>query len=214
MQVRILNGAIPAGTSLAEMSIAEMFNVARPTAKAAIEQLVQVGLLRRMRNKAARVPILGADDVADIYLTRAVVESAAARMLAERGSVPADAVAALDRFRAAIGGHDNITELVEGDIGFHCALVAATGSQRLHRLHEFVIGETHLCMAQSQVHRLLENQLIFDEHRRILTMIQLRDVELAGSAMNAHISRARNHLIAHLMQQQNDVASDSGSEDE
>jgi DNA-binding GntR family transcriptional regulator len=60
-----------AWAALAEVSVAQMFDVARPTAKAAIEQLVHVGQLRRMRNKTARVPLLNANDVADLYLSRA-----------------------------------------------------------------------------------------------------------------------------------------------
>jgi DNA-binding GntR family transcriptional regulator len=195
------------------MSVAQMFDVARPTAKAAIEQLVQVGLLRRTRHKAARVPVLGANDVADIYLTRAIVESAAARMLAERGEVPQSAALALGQFRTAMVNGDNIMELVEGDIGFHCALVAAAGSPRLRRLHELVIGETHLCMAQSQVHRLLENQVVFDEHSRILAMIEARDVDLATAAMSDHISRARNHLLAYLKQEDPNVARQDREDD-
>ncbi len=198
MQGRILRGAIPAGTALAETAVAEMFDVARPTAKAAIEQLVGAGLLRRMRNKSARVPVLSADDVADLYLSRAIVESAAARILAERGNVPSNAALALDRFRTAAARGDNITALVEDDIGFHCALVAATGSPRLRRLHDLVIGEAHLCMAQVQVHRLLDNGLVIEEHSRILAMIEARDVDRAASEMNAHVLRARNQLLGYL----------------
>jgi DNA-binding GntR family transcriptional regulator len=207
MQGRILRGAIPAGTALAEMSVAQMFDVARPTAKAAIEQLVHVGLLRRMRNKAARVPLLSAEDVADLYLSRDVVESAAARMLAERGEVPAAAAAALDRFRAAMASGEGIADLVEGDIGFHRALVEATGSPRLRRLHDLVIGEAHLCMGQAQVHRLLENQVIAEEHARILAMIEAGDGNLAAAQMHAHISRAGRQLLAHLKRQEADLPS-------
>jgi DNA-binding GntR family transcriptional regulator len=207
MQGRILKGTIPAGTALAEETVAEMFDVARPTAKAAIEQLVGVGLLRRMRNKSARVPILSADDVADLYLSRAIVESAAARILAEQGKVPSNAAFALERFRSAMARGDSITDLVEGDIGFHRALVAATGSPRLRRLHDLVIGEAHLCMAQVQVHRLLDNQLVIEEHSRILAMIDAGDIDRAGSEMNAHVSRARNQLLAYLRRNENEAAS-------
>ena len=203
MQGRILRGAIPAGMALAEETVAEMFDVARPTAKAAIEQLVGVGLLRRMRNKSARVPVLSADDVADLYLSRAIVESAAARILAEQGKVPNNAAVALERFRNAMARGDSITDLVEGDIGFHRALVAATGSPRLRRLHDLVIGEAHLCMAQVQVHRLLDNQLVIDEHARILAMIEAGDMDRAAHEMNAHVSRARNQLLAYLRGNEN-----------
>jgi len=102
IQSQIVKGAIPPGTALTELSVAHNFDVARPTAKAAIEQLVSIGLLRRLPNKTARVPLLDAADIADLYLSRNLVERAVVRLLAERGQVPPDAVRAVDGFCAAI----------------------------------------------------------------------------------------------------------------
>jgi DNA-binding GntR family transcriptional regulator len=213
MQGQILSGSIPAGTALPETSVAEMFDVARPTAKAAIEQLVHIGLLRRLRNKTARVPLLREVDVADLYLSRSIVESGVARLLAERGEVPAGAAEALDRFRAVINSGDKIAELVQCDIDFHRALADATGSPRLQRLHELVIGEAHLCMAQVQTNHLLDPQIIADEHARILSMIRTRNVDMAAYEMNAHIHRARAMLVSYLKRQEVDVINDRRSDD-
>jgi DNA-binding GntR family transcriptional regulator len=201
MQSQILRGAIPPGTALTELSVSQQFDVARPTAKAAIEQLVHIGLLRRTHNKTARVPLLDATDVADIYLSRGVIERAVVCLLAERGEVPPDAVRALDRFRAAITNGDTVTELVETDIEFHRALVAAARSPRLRRLHEVVIGEAHLCMAQVQMRHLLDPQVIAEEHKSILAMIEARDVFQAASEMDSHLSRARNKLFAYQQEE-------------
>jgi len=207
IQSQIVGGSIPPGTTLPEVSVAQMFDVARPTAKAAIEQLVHIGMLRRLRNKTARVPLFDAADIADLYLSRGVIESAVARLLAERGEVPSGATEALDRFRAAING-DKIAELVQSDIDFHRALVDATRSPRLRRLHESVIGEAHLCMSQVQVHHLLHPQVIADEHARILAMIEAGDADQATSEMTAHISRAGDRLVAYFEREKVDVASD------
>jgi DNA-binding GntR family transcriptional regulator len=207
IQSQIVGGSIPPGTTLPEVSVAQMFDVARPTAKAAIEQLVHIGMLRRLRNKTARVPLFDAADIADLYLSRGVIECAVARLLAERGEVPSGAAEALDRFRAAING-DKIAELVQSDIDFHRALVDATRSSRLRRLHESVIGEAHLCMSQVQVHHLLHPQVIADEHARILAMIEAGDVDRATSEMTAHISLAGDRLVAYLRRSEANVGSD------
>ena len=80
MQSQILRAFIPCGAALSRaVGGAKKFDVARPTAKAAIEQLVPIGLLRRLRNKTARVPLLDAADVADLYLSRGVIERAVVR---------------------------------------------------------------------------------------------------------------------------------------
>lgn len=198
MQRQILRGSIPPGMGLAEVSVAQTFDVARPTAKAAIEQLVNVGLLRRSRNKTARVPLLDTGDVTDLYLSRSVVERAAVRLLAERREVPPAAAKAIERFRGVITSRDALNELVESDVEFHRALVAASQSPRLRRLHEAVIGEAHLCMAQVQVHHLLHPQVIADEHKRILAMIKAGDADNAVAEIDAHLAQARNRLVTYL----------------
>ena len=202
MQSQILRGAIPAGTLLPEIFVAQQFDVARPTAKAAIEQLVNMGLLRRSRNKTARVPLLDASDIADLYLTRGIIERAVVHVLAERGEVPHGAVVALEHFRAAIQNEENIEVLVDSDIQFHRALVAATHSPRLQRLHDSVIGEAHLCMAQVQSHHLLRPEVIADEHKSILGMIRGRATARAAAEMDAHLLRAQKKLLAYLRREQ------------
>lgn len=201
MQGRILKGAIPPGTALSEMSVAQMFDVARPTAKVAIEQLVHLGLLRRSPNKTASVPLFNAGDVVDLYLSRAVIENAVVGLLAERGEVPLGALEALERFRILIehANHtEKIAELVKCDIDFHRALVAATGSPRLRRLHESVIGEVHLCMVQVQLHQLLHPRVIADEHASVLALIEARKPDQAVREMSAHITGARDKLVGYV----------------
>lgn len=204
---RILRGTIPAGSTLSELSVAQMFEVARPTAKAAIEQLVHLGLLRRSHNKTASVPLFGAADVVDVYLSRAIIETAVVGLLAERGQVPSGAIEALNRFRTLIksaGDREEIGELVKWDIDFHRALIAGTGSARLRRLHESVIGEAHLCMVQVQIHQLLHPRVIADEHARVLALIEARKPAQARRELNAHIARARDKLLGYIQRRSAD----------
>ena len=56
---RILTGELDAGTPLTEKHLSSTYDVARPTAKAAIERLVHEGLLRRGANKTRARPIAG-----------------------------------------------------------------------------------------------------------------------------------------------------------
>jgi DNA-binding GntR family transcriptional regulator len=198
VQRRILSGDIPPGATLPEQWVAQKFDVARPTAKAAIEQLVNLGLLRRSHNKTASVPLFDAADVTDLYLSRAVVENAVVSLLAERGTIPASAVEVQNRLRGMVKQKDKVAEFVKCDIDFHHALVTATGSPRLSRLHASVIGEAHLCMAQVQVHHLLHPQVIADEHTRILAAIEARDPDQARQEMSIHISRARDKFVGYI----------------
>ncbi|MGO4750780.1 GntR family transcriptional regulator, partial [Streptomyces sp. 2MCAF27] len=87
LREQILDGRIVGGTALTETEVAKQYEVARPTAKAAIERLTAEGLLRRDAHKSARVPVFDADDIADLYFTRACVERQVMRELARRRSV-------------------------------------------------------------------------------------------------------------------------------
>ncbi|MGK5556027.1 GntR family transcriptional regulator [Actinomadura kijaniata] len=192
----ILDGRLPGGTSLPESEVAGRYEVARPTARAAIERLVSQGLLTRGTHKTARVPVFDAADVADLYLTRAVLESQVMRELARRRRVPPDALAAQREIRAA--GTDWTTAIVEPDVRFHRALVDALGSPRLSRAHGALMAEMRLCMAQVQAFRLLRAAEIADEHDAILAAVAAGDPDRAEAALDHHLDRARHELVGHL----------------
>ena len=71
------------GTALTESSVALRFGVARPTARLAIDRLVADGILRREAHRAARVPELSRDDIAELFDARTIIEAAAMAALAE-----------------------------------------------------------------------------------------------------------------------------------
>ena len=59
LRSRIFAGELGSGDALTESEVASAYDVARPTAKAAIEKLVAEGLLDRGTHKTARVVELG-----------------------------------------------------------------------------------------------------------------------------------------------------------
>ena len=71
----LFSGALQSDTQLTEAEVAAGYEVARPTAKAAIEKLVAEGLLLRGTHKTARVPAIGADEVRDLDFARVCIES-------------------------------------------------------------------------------------------------------------------------------------------
>jgi DNA-binding GntR family transcriptional regulator len=195
MRQRILSGELAQGTAVTENSVATEFSVARPTAKAAVERLVHDGLLRRAANKTARVPVLGLDEVRDLYFSRALIERGVMAALADRHLVPEAARTALERFDIAVGKSD-VFQVVESDIEFHRALVDSLESLRLSRLYASLMGEFHLCMAQVQILKLLEPGIIAVEHAAIVAAIQAGDRERAVGEIDAHLDNARTRIVA------------------
>ena len=191
---RILSAELTDATAVTELEIATAYNVARPTAKAAIEKLVAEGLLVRGAHKSARVAVLGPDSVRDIYLARAYLESEILRRLAASRTVPADAVRANAELLALAGAGD--LALVEPDMRFHTALVDAVGNERTARMYRSLVGEVRLCMTRVQSLHLLDSAVIHAEHEQILAHLAAGDADAAAATLDAHLAMARERLAA------------------
>ena len=81
LRSRVLDGQIDAGVGLTETDVATEYEVSRPTAKTAISQLVQEGLLRREAHRSAHVPSLSREDVEDLFLVRMPLELEVVRLV-------------------------------------------------------------------------------------------------------------------------------------
>lgn len=194
LRARIIDQSEPPGSTLTESAVALRFGVARPTAKLALERLVAEGLLRREAHRAARVPELDRDDIADLFATRRLIESAAVASLAAGGTIPADALAAHRELRAVAprGG-----AFAGADAAFHRALVAGSPSPRLARMHGSLMGEIELCIGQVQAHHLLDVSEVAAQHQRILDAVLAGDGSAAAELAAAHIDAAGAALLAH-----------------
>ncbi|MFI5693953.1 GntR family transcriptional regulator [Kribbella sp. NPDC051586] len=197
---RIVNGEIPQGEKLTEVRLATEYNVARPTAKAALERLTALGLLRRTAHKTAVVPVLDQAEIRDLFFSRITIEQAAVSALAATGEVPADAARAQVAIEYA--ARDRLFEnQVDADIAFHTALVAAVGSRRLSRMHELIIGEVHLSMGQYKAHRKVDPSTVASEHAAVLEAIAAGDATAAAEYMAHHLEQAEARLLSTVPQE-------------
>jgi DNA-binding GntR family transcriptional regulator len=200
---RIVNGEISPGEKLTEVRIASEYSVARPTAKACLERLTALGLLRRTTHKTAVVPKLDENEIRDLYFSRETVERAAVAALARTATVPPAAVRAQASMKAAAGDLAFASQ-VEADIAFHSALVAAVGSRRLSRMHEVILGEVHLTMGQFQAHRTTHPTNVVHEHDDILKAIGDGDPERAQQRLAHHLDQAQERLLGQLRREQSE----------
>ncbi|MCK8477402.1 GntR family transcriptional regulator [Microbacterium aurugineum] len=193
---RILRAEIRSGDPITEAAVSQSFGVARPSAKAAIEQLVASGLLVRTAHRSARVVGIDSATVRDVYRTRTRLESAALRDLAVTRTVPLAAVEANAELLAMPPGPDPAT--VAPDLRFHTALIEALDSERTARMYRSVLDEVRLCMAQVQGRRLLDAAAIAAQHSDILAAVASGDGERAAALLDAHLSSAEERLVEAL----------------
>ncbi|MFS0852291.1 GntR family transcriptional regulator [Microbacterium sp. 179-I 3D4 NHS] len=197
LRERILGGELRSGTAVTEASVSAAYGVARPSAKAAIEQLVAAGLLVRSAHRSARVVSIEPSSVRDVYRTRARLEGAALRELAAARLAPGEAVAANAAIRALGPGPDPAT--VDPDLRFHTALIEALASDRTARMYRSLLDEVRLCMGQVQGRRLLDASVIAREHSEILEAVAEGDGDRAARLLGSHLSSAEERLVEALV---------------
>ena len=193
----IISGAIPSGMRLTEAWVATRFDVARPTAKGGFDRLTNEGLLRRGPHKSANVPLLEAADVRDIYFSREPIESRALQTLTEQGFVPPEAERALIMMTIAAENQHHVDHTA-ADVAFHRALVSAVGSERTRRMHDMVMGEAELCIAQVRRTSGVDLFVLTAEHVAILNGIRSGDPALAIDALRTDLFTCRDALLADL----------------
>jgi DNA-binding GntR family transcriptional regulator len=194
LRARLFAGELTVNVGLTETEVASSYEVARPTAKAAIEKLVAEGLLVRGAHKTARVTDLGPDAVRDIYLARAYLESEVLRQLARVRRVPTDAVKANQDIAALVD--DSPMAVVEPDMRFHTSLIDGVGNERTSKMYRSLVSEVRLCMTRVQSLKLLDTALIHAEHQRILELIEAGDGDGVAELLEGHLGRARERLVA------------------
>lgn len=82
----VLNGTFRPGEKLVERTLAERIGVSRTSVREALGQLDAEGLVRRVPGKGIHVTKLSEAEALAIYEARAILESALARLFAERAN--------------------------------------------------------------------------------------------------------------------------------
>lgn len=197
LRSRIINGEIEPGEKVTELRVANEYGVARPTAKACLERLTGLGLLRRVAHKSAVVPEFTAAEIEDLFFSRSTFESTAAAHLAGLRTVPDEMVRAQEQMRLA-EQHGEFTELVQADIAFHWGLVNGFESERLSRMYEMISGEIQLTIGQYRAHKRTTIPTVVSEHQAVIDAIAAGDAETACACLVEHISLARDRVLAEL----------------
>jgi DNA-binding GntR family transcriptional regulator len=192
LRERILSGEFVPGAPLSDVELAAAYGVARPTLRAAVQELVHEGLMRREPRRRACVPRLTAEDIRDLFYVRVPLELLAVEAVAGRASVLGPAIEAVEHFER-LSPDSSWRDVVDADMRFHTALIAATGSARLQRAYASLQAEIRLARAQFRVETVT---MLADEHRRLLTSIVEGPAGAALRAMQEHLRRAEEDLVA------------------
>ena len=184
---KILSGALPGGTELNEVVLAQEMCVSRTPVHEALLRLAHDGLVENPINRTARVIRLTRQDILHLYEARKIVESGAVALATTR--LPDRQLAALEEKATALADTmdqpDWAAQALAFDIQFHDVIAAGTGNPHLRsQIARYRLLVRSFCKLTGSVANLKQ---AFQEHREILKALQQRDSVAASALMTAHI---------------------------
>jgi DNA-binding GntR family transcriptional regulator len=189
----IIEGRIPQGEPLREVSLAATLGTGRSAVREAVRQLVQEGLVDYEPHRGAFVRVMSLADRLDVYVAREAIETGAARRILDAPPTDlSDLRAALEELRETAHDHDRVTQpVIDADIRFHQELVRLAASPRLTRAHETLAAETRMLLRH---HPDYPWSTYVTDHVRLLEALERRDP--ATPDLVAHHLRLSKDLIA------------------
>ncbi|WP_088319137.1 GntR family transcriptional regulator [Kineosporia sp. R_H_3] len=185
----ILDGALPPGSRMREVALADRFDVGRYTVRSAIALLTARGLLVHERHRGAFVPELTRERVDEVHGFRRVIEIGSLRLALARGAdlgLVDDAVRELEQlgedapWRTLIATHQDI----------HHQIVAAAGNERL--LSAYATCELELQLMFAAIRPDFTARRLAVLHRHLLDQLYIGgdvavraledDLEISGRA--------------------------------
>jgi DNA-binding GntR family transcriptional regulator len=201
----IIAGHFKPGTRLVERELCELIGVGRTSVREALRQLEAEGLVTTVPHRGPTVSRITVEEAEQLYAVRALLESYAGRIVAERDPVVIkDDLAALDLamndLERAASGIDH-EALISAKTAFYAALMSGGGNlivkQMLTTLHNRI---TLLRLTSiTQPGRLAESM---KEVREIHSAILNRNGSEAEAACIRHINAAATVAIAVLSSSQ------------
>jgi DNA-binding GntR family transcriptional regulator len=198
LRSEIFTGKLAAGTTLPERLLAERLQVSRTPVREALILLQSEGLVELAPNKGASVRTITANDLAEIYTVRGLLESHAARLASERATVEQldameDAQIRLRRMHARGSASDQAV----ADLSFHTAVSEAAGSPFLATLIGQVLAFT-VSFRANYKYPDDRSQSALVEHDAIFAAIGNHDADLAERLMRDHVASSCTFALTQL----------------
>ncbi|MDT5154712.1 MAG: hypothetical protein QOI01_6445 [Mycobacterium sp.] len=205
----ILDGAVPPGTPIPVSEVADLFGVSAIPVRESLKTLTGEGLVAHQTNIGYAVAQLTASELAEMYIVRETLESAA---------LAAAVVRATDDERAHVREVNRLLEdaVTEDDPQayhrqsrlFHMGLTRPSGMLRLIHMLESAWNITEPVQVMVHVEHSQRARL-HEDHRELLDAFLARDVDRLLASSAAH-HRILNEVVATLPADSGLVAGDDG----
>lgn len=204
----IASGRMTPGDRFTEVQLADLLGVSRTPVRAALQRLMDEGLLESLAVGGYTVRSFLPREIAEAIEIRGMLEGLCARLLAERGTEKhelAALVGIVDRIDAVLDapgfGSAGIVEYSTLNAEFHEALVAATGSsllaQELARANArpFAWASALVHLHDDTAKALRHLTVAQDQHRAAIEAIESREGARAEAILREHARLSQRNLM-------------------
>jgi len=184
----LLSGTLPPGTPLHDGDIVTRTGAPRATVRRALAELARDGLVIHSLHDGMEVARIAPQDVRDVYEARRVFEGAGLEALMARRPVDMTWLrAAVERMGEAAIARDG-RAVLEADLAFHLAIVAAAGAHRLTDAAQGVLMELRLVLSMAD--RIADDlPALVADHQHLVDILSTGNLRRARSALEDHLVR-------------------------
>lgn len=195
----ILAGSLLPGTRISEPGLAQELGISRTPVREALQRLSQEGLVELLPNKGARVRVLSANEVREVYDVRALLEGEAAALAAQNATQAE--LDGLERLLLALDAlpKDAYNQQMQIDFDFHTALVEAAHNKTLARIYADL--RSSLTLIRSFQRTLSQHPKTRQQHLAILSALKSHNPQQAAEAARAHVHYFRDLVMQSLQEQ-------------
>lgn len=183
----IFSGALPPGTKLSVPALAEKLKVSRSPVREAVVRLTQDRLAFEAPRRGAVVAQITADELAQLYDVREVLEGVATRLATEHANARLhqrlNRIVTRHEEAVAAGDLDEHTRL---DMQFHQLVREASGNPYVVRMLDDIQTQVRLAMVTTTVTG--GPDLAVADHRAILEAITSGDAQKAENTAKQHVA--------------------------
>lgn len=192
----VLTGEFSSGARLLQDELAERFNTSSTPIREALRQLQAEGILEHNPFRGVQVAEVKMDDVREVYMVRAVMESFITRLAVPYlNTARVEQLEALQREMREFVATNELSSLRKTNYEFHLLIYEASNMPYSIKIIKSLWAQSPwdaLYVLPGRAAKSLE------EHERILTAIADQDAKLAGQRVQEHIEYAASALADYI----------------
>jgi len=199
LKANIITCVLEPGQQIVQAQLAETYQIGTTPIREALQRLALEGFVQPIPRFGYVVSPITFSDVREIYELRTIVESAAARLSAVRGSQ--------ERLEQILAGADfgyvykdrhSYVEFLARNVDFHRSVAKAAGNQRLVDLvYKFLDELTRVFHLGLDLRDSAEEMR--DEHLALAQALCSRDPDRAEQIVQSQIARSQNRVLEALI---------------